>query len=90
MHAIELVKAPDELSAALTGLLAGVVVASDLEQAREVLRADPELRVVTRDGDLLGVHWAHGGSARPPSTLSMRAAADEAASELEAAEHAAQ
>ncbi len=90
MPAIGLVTAPDELSTALTGLLAGVVVASDLEQAREVLRADPELRVVTRDGDLLGAHWAHGGSASPPSTLAMRAAADEAAGELAAAERAAQ
>jgi chromosome segregation protein len=88
--AIDLVKAPDGLSAALTGLLAGVVVADDLEQAREILRAHPELRVVTRDGDLLGAHWAHGGSGSPPSTLAMRAAADDAASELEAAERAAQ
>ena len=55
-----------------------------------LLRARPELRVVTRDGDLLGAHWAHGGSARPPSMLAMRAAADEAAAALQAAERAAQ
>jgi chromosome segregation protein len=90
LHAIDLVKAPEELSAALAGLLAGVVVAEDLAQAREVVRARPELRVVTRDGDLLGAHWAHGGTARPPSALAMRAAADEAAAGLQAAERAAQ
>jgi chromosome segregation protein len=87
--AIDLVKAPGELSAALAGLLAGVVVAADLAQAREVLRARPELRVVTRDGDLLGAHWALGGSAKPPSMLAMRAAAEEAAGGLAAAERAA-
>ena len=90
MPAIELVKAPGELSAALAGLLDGVVVAGDLDQARELVRARPELRVVTRDGDLLGAHWAHGGSARPPSMLAMRAAAEEAAGGLQGAERAAQ
>ena len=88
--AAELVKAPGELVAALAGLLDGVVVADDLAQAREVVRARPELRVVTRDGDLIGAHWAHGGSARAPSMLAMRAAADEAAAGLAAAERAAQ
>ena len=87
--AVDLVKAPGDLSAAVAGLLAGVVVAGDLAQARELVRTRPELRVVTRDGDLLGAHWAHGGSARPPSMLAMRAAAEEAAEGLAAAERAA-
>ena len=90
LPAVDLVKAPGELTAALAGLLAGVVVADDLAAAREVVRARPELRVVTRDGDLLGAHWAHGGSAKPPSMLAMRAAAEEAAAALAAAERAAQ
>src|SRR6202030_215105 len=47
------------------------------------------LKVVTRDGDLLGAHWAHGGSAKPPSMLAMRASAEEAAAALAAAEGAA-
>ena len=88
--AADLVKAPAELTAALAGLLAGVVVADDLAAARDVVRARPELKVVTRDGDLLGAHWAHGGSARPPSMLAMRAAAEEASAALAAAERAAQ
>src|SRR5262249_24961285 len=88
--AIDLVKAPDGLSAALTGLLATGVVADDLQQARQILRAHPEPRVVTRDGDLLGAHWAHGGSGRPPGTLAVRAAAADAASEREAAAEAAE
>jgi chromosome segregation protein len=88
--AVGLVKAPGELTAALAGLLAGVVVADDLTAARDVVRARPELRVVTRDGDLLGAHWALGGSAKPPSMLAMRAAAEEASAALAGAERAAQ
>src|SRR5690348_8199141 len=88
--AIDLVKAPGELAVAVAGLLAGVVVADDLGQARELVCTRPGLRVVTRDGDLLGAHWAHGGSAKPPSMLAMRAAAEEAAAGLATAERAAQ
>ncbi|HEY1345938.1 MAG TPA: chromosome segregation protein SMC, partial [Streptosporangiaceae bacterium] len=83
---LDLVKAPGELWAALAGLLAGVVVADDLGQARDLVRAHPDLRVVTRDGDLLGAHWAHGGAARPPSLLAMRSAAEAAAADLAAAD----
>jgi chromosome segregation protein len=86
MPVLDLVKAPGELSAAVAGLLAGVVVAEDLGQARDLVWAHPELRVVTRDGDLLGAHWAQGGAARPPSVLAMRAAADTAGAGLAAAD----
>jgi chromosome segregation protein len=86
--ALDLVTGPAELASALAGLLGDVVVAPDLAAARDCLRAGPGLRVVTRDGDLVGAHWAHGGSARPPGKLSMRAAADEAAAGLATAEDA--
>ncbi|HEY6279572.1 MAG TPA: AAA family ATPase, partial [Streptosporangiaceae bacterium] len=86
----ELVKAPPELSPAIAALLAGVAVADDLDQARDLVRAHPELRVVTRDGDLLGAHWAQGGAARPAGVLAMRAAADAAADGLAAAGQASQ
>jgi chromosome segregation protein len=88
LPALDLVKAPGELYTALAGLLAGVVVAADLDDARRIVRAHPELRVVTRDGDLLGAHWAQGGAARPPSVLAMRSAADAAAAGLTEAEGA--
>ncbi len=88
LPALDLLDGPGELSAPLAGLLGDVVVAGDLTQALQVVRTRPELRVVTRDGDLLGAHWAHGGSARPPSVLAMRAAADDAAAGLGAAESA--
>ncbi len=82
--ALALVRAPDGLAPALAGLLAGIVVATDLAQARELVGAHPSLRVVTRQGDVLGAHWASGGSARPASEFTLRSVADEAAAGLEA------
>ncbi len=84
--ALALVRAPDGLAPALAGLLAGIVVAVDLAQARELVRTHPDLRVVTRHGDVLGAHWASGGSARPASEFTLRSVADEAAAGLEAVE----
>ena len=82
--ALALVRAPDGLAPALAGLLSGIVVAADLAQARELVSTHPELRVVTRHGDVLGAHWASGGSARPASEFTLRSVADEAAAGLEA------
>jgi chromosome segregation protein len=84
--ALRLVRAQNGLAPALAALLSGVVVAADLAQAREVVRTYPELRVVTRQGDVLGAHWASGGSARPASEFTLRSVADEAAAGLEAVE----
>ena len=85
-YALDLVRGSDELRPAVTQLLTGVVVAATLEQAAELLRASPALRIVTRDGDLLGPHWAVGGSAGQQSLLEVRAAADDAVAGLEEAE----
>ena len=82
----ELVRAPDGLAEAAAELLCDVVVTADLEQARRFVRENPDLKAVTRDGDLLGAYWAQGGGARPQSVLEMRAAADEAAAGLAQAE----
>ncbi len=84
--AVDLVSAPAELSAAIAGLLGNVVVVSSLADGVRVLRANPRLRVVTSDGDLLGAHWARGGSAGGRSLLSLKAAAGEAGSLLREAE----
>jgi chromosome segregation protein len=83
--AIDLVTAPAELTAAVRALLAGIMVVADLEQAARCVGDDPALRAVTVAGDLIGPHWAHGGSARPQSLLDVRAAADEAAGGVAAA-----
>ena len=88
--AADLVKAPDELAGAVRELLAGVVVVRDLAEAAAYVRDNPDFRAVTAVGDLLGAHWAHGGSARPQSLLDVRAAAGEAAARLTAAEQTAE
>ncbi|HEY3952236.1 MAG TPA: chromosome segregation protein SMC [Streptosporangiaceae bacterium] len=84
--ALDLVQAPPAAAPVLRELLGGVLAADDLGQAAELIRADGTLRVVTRDGDLLGAHWAHGGSVKAPSLLEIGAAADAAATALAAAE----
>ncbi len=61
--AVDLVTAPEQLRAAVRHLLAGVVMVDDLPAAAAIVRAHPELRAVTRDGDLLGAHWAVAGAA---------------------------
>jgi chromosome segregation protein len=84
--AADLVTAPGELSGALRELLGDVAVAVDLEQAAGIVRDHPEVRAVTAAGDLVGTHWARGGSAGGQSLLDVRAAAGEAAAKLAAAE----
>ncbi|HEY1643365.1 MAG TPA: chromosome segregation protein SMC [Streptosporangiaceae bacterium] len=86
----DLVQAPPELAAAVDELLAGVVVADELRSGLSVLRDRPGLRVVTRDGDLLGAHWARGGSSSEQSLLSLRAAGRQASARLADADAACQ
>ena len=88
--AIDLVKAPGELAAAVERLLAGVLVVPDLATGLELVHADPSVAVVTAAGDLLGAHWARGGSADGQSLLGLRSAAQQAVGQLAAAESAAQ
>jgi chromosome segregation protein len=81
-----LVTGPAELSAAVAELLGDVVVVRDVAEAAAFVRDHPDFRAVTAEGDLIGAHWARGGSAGGQSLLDVRAAADEAAAKLAAAE----
>ena len=83
--ALDLVQAPAALAGAVADLLAGVIVTDHLADGLDLLRDHPGLRVVTRDGDLLGRHWARGGSAGGQSLLSLKAAASQASAQLAAA-----
>ena len=84
--AVDLVSGPAELAGAVEELLANVVVVADLTESAGFVRDNPDFRCVTADGDLIGAHWAHGGSAGAQSLLDVRAAADDAAAKLAAAE----
>ncbi|GAA3441778.1 chromosome segregation SMC family protein [Planomonospora venezuelensis] len=91
--AIDLVAVPAELRAAVAHLLAGVLVVDDLRTAEKAVEQRPELRAVTRSGDLLGAHAAAGGGdagAAGAAALQMRAALDQAAADLAEARAAAE
>ena len=66
------------------GLLDGVLLADDLDQARKLLERYPGRRVVTLAGELLATGRVEGGVVPEASGLAARRAADEAA-EAEAA-----
>ncbi|OLZ66881.1 chromosome segregation protein SMC [Streptomyces sp. IMTB 2501] len=80
--AADLVRGPADLMPAVRRLLHGMVVVDTLEDAEDLVYAHPELTAVTAEGDLLGAHFAHGGSAGAPSLLEVQASVDEAAAEL--------
>ncbi|WP_253785612.1 chromosome segregation protein SMC [Nocardia amikacinitolerans] len=83
---VDVVECPDSVRAAIGALTAGIAVVDDLAAATELVAARPELRVVTRDGDLTGTGWLLGGSDRAPSQLEIQADIDAAKTELVAAQ----
>jgi len=84
--ALDLVDAPERLRAAVAAMLAGVVVVSDLSAALDVVAAQPRLRAVTTDGDVVSAGWVSGGSDRRPSTLEIASEVEKARAELADAE----
>ncbi|MFJ1597092.1 AAA family ATPase [Streptomyces sp. NPDC088261] len=79
---VDLVRGPRELMDSVRHLVRDIVVVGTLEDAEELIAADPGLVAVTAEGDLLGAHFAHGGSAGAPSLLEVQASVDEAAATL--------
>ncbi|MGR8008016.1 chromosome segregation protein SMC [Streptomyces hypolithicus] len=79
----DLVWGPGELMPAVRRLVRGMVVVGTLEDAEDLVAAEPGLTAVTAEGDVLGAYFAQGGSAGAPSLLEVQASVDEAAAELE-------
>jgi chromosome segregation protein len=88
--AVDLVRAPDVLHGAVATALDRVAVVDTLASARALVAVNPGVRAVTKDGDILGAHWAVGGTERKQSMIEVRAAVDEAAERLAANERAAE
>ncbi|MFL6144392.1 MAG: chromosome segregation protein SMC [Labedaea sp.] len=86
--AVDLVHAPERLRPAVCRALDRFAVVETLTEARELVAAHPEVHAVTTDGDVLGAHWAAGGSEGKQSLLEVRAAVDDAAERLVASERA--
>jgi chromosome segregation protein len=87
VYATDVVDCPDELRPALARLLFKVAVVEDLAAAKAVVADAPDVTAATLDGDLLGAHFASGGSASVPSLIEVQAAYDEAAESFGRAGH---
>lgn len=84
-YAIDVVDCPDEVRGALRRLLFKVAVVDGLDTARSLVADLPDVTAATRDGDLIGTHFAAGGSASQPSLIEVQAAVDEATAALQEA-----
>jgi len=82
IYAVDVVECPQALRPAVHRLLGGIVIVDDLAAAKALVAEQPSLTAVTSDGDVLGAHFAFGGSSSAPSLIEIQAAVDEAADQL--------
>ena len=84
----DMVTAPAALRPALDRALDRVALVPDLAAARDLVRSEPTVRAVTREGDVLASDHAAGGSesGRAQSLIEVQAAVDEAEDQLAAAQ----
>ena len=80
--AVDAVECPEPLRPALARLLFKVAVVDDLAAARSLVGGLADVTAVTRAGDVLGAHFAAGGSASQPSLIEVQAAVDDATAQL--------
>ena len=76
-----------EISELLISLLSSTVVVESAREAESVLRANPSLTVVTRDGDVITAKRARGGSASSTSLIEIKALVQDLTKKLEAISH---
>ncbi|MBG6097563.1 chromosome segregation protein SMC [Nocardioides luteus] len=81
-YALDVVECQPVLRPAVARLLDKVVVVDDLAAAQALVAAEPQITAVTREGDLIGAHFAAGGSSSVPSLIEVQAAVDEATAQL--------
>jgi len=87
-YAIDVVDGPESLHGALRRLLFKVAVVDDLESAQLLVSQASDVTAVTREGDVLGSHFAAGGSASTTSLIEVKAAIEQSETDLAAAAHA--
>ena len=75
---LDVVRVPAALQAGIGAALDRVALVADLAAAASFVADHPEVRAVTREGDVLGTSWATGGSSSAPSAIEISAAVDEA------------
>jgi chromosome segregation protein len=83
---LALVEADDDIAPALAALLSGVVVVDAPHESAAVLAQQPQAKVVTKSGDLIGLGWTVAGVGRSTGVLDVRAQIVRARDELADAE----
>jgi chromosome segregation protein len=86
-YAIDVVEGPAPLQGALRRLLYKVAIVDDLEHSQRLIAQSPDVVSVTRDGDVLGAHFAAGGSSSKQSLIEVQAAIAQAAEDFERSTH---
>jgi chromosome segregation protein len=81
-YAVDVVDCPEGLVPALARLLFKIAVVEDLAAAKKLVEDLPDVTAVTSDGDLLGAHFAAGGSSAQPSLIEIQAAVDDTVAQL--------
>uniref|UniRef100_UPI0040499CC6 chromosome segregation protein SMC n=1 Tax=Candidatus Planktophila sp. TaxID=2175601 RepID=UPI0040499CC6 len=76
-----------EINDLLASLLSSTVVVDAAREAEGVLRSNPGLTVVTRDGDVITANRARGGSASSTSLIEINALIEELSKKLEISAH---
>jgi len=74
---IDHLRVPPVLRSAVSLALDKVALVPDVPAAVALLASFPQVRTVTKSGDLLGAGWAFGGSGGQQSVLEIQAAVDE-------------
>ncbi|MFJ5958506.1 chromosome segregation protein SMC [Paenarthrobacter sp. NPDC092416] len=80
--ALDVVQVSDSSAQGAVALLASTAVVDDLTSAAALIKTHPQLKAVTRAGDVFTAMVAFGGSATAPSLLEIQAAVDDAGARL--------